>query len=146
MQAVNVITGEVQDVGLDFCFTQFWRPLPKGDAVDSVTTLTVQEHLDTRTQIEEMLHFGQRLQLERARSFEDVAEEEAELDTLEPGIAEGADLVDVQRIAGGVNQRMAASAQAAADAAAAKAKAESDAADKARIDAAVAARLAELGK
>lgn len=145
MQGVNILSGEVVEVP-DGIFTYFVRPLPKGDARDP-SSITVQEHLDTREQIEEMITFGQRLADRRAASYgSDLLQEGEGDDAIEPGVAQGADLVDVQRSAAAVGARLRSQQDAAASAAAAKAKAEAEAADKARIDAAVAAKLAAMGE
>lgn len=142
MKGIRRLTGElVEDVEF---FTQYVVPLPDPEKSDSKTQ-TVQTYVDTKTQVEEFLLAGRRLDESRGVRFdEDILGEGVE--DAEVGLGKGADLVDVQRTASAAAARIQAKEAKAAAESDAK-KAEQEKADfDAKVASAVEAVLEERAK
>jgi hypothetical protein len=138
MKVYDTLTGEVKDAKFASVSE---RPLEESIAPQNEASITETAYVPPEVMIKDMMDAGIRLDESRRRRFSEVNGEEG-TEEVDVTRVRGVDIVDVADAAYALQDRI----QAAKEAAQAKAVSDSKAAEKARIDAAVAAALAAAGK
>jgi len=138
MKVYDTLTGEVKDAKFASVSE---RPLEESIAPQNEASITETAYVPPEVMIKDMMDAGIRLDESRRRRFSEVNGEEGteEVDVTHKS---GVDLVDIADAALELQDRF----EAAERADKVKAVSDSQAAEKARIDAAVAAALAAAGK